>query len=274
MKPSDRAKNRTERVRKHRAKKRRIARIRRELALGRTDNPKGVFHPKVEEILAIKPNGKARNEFIQRNTKIITLCPYTNNDKTTGAKGSCDGRNKKLEDPLRVQQIIQVNLAKESEEPIFADRIIIKKSNIEKGGMGAFAAQHIPKGATVAVYGGTYHSSEDFRSEYYIFSAVENYGINGYCSLAKGNPILHGMHIANDYHLGLVLGDSPNWKEYKKMSKSEKYNMVVEDNFVFTALRDIEAGEELYYHYGWSEDDNDEEEDNDDDDEDYNKDDD
>ena len=252
QKPSNTAPRVAERVRKCRRKKRQIALIQANEEMGITTDRRGVCCRKLLEILDKPPNGSGRNNFIKENTEIITLVPYTNVDRTTGAKHG-GVRNQVVNDRYRVQHIIRLNLATGTERPRFADQLVVKRSNIKNAGMGIFTARPLKKGEKFAVYAGTYHTGRGFRSEYYMYNEKQGYGLNACPSVGKHpKPLYMGMHLANDIHLGLILGDHPDYGAYKSLRLSPEYNAWVNEDFLFVAKRDMKAGEEIYYHYGWS----------------------
>jgi hypothetical protein len=213
---------------------------------------RGVFANKLKEIVAYPAEGDLRNDFIQQNSEIITLTPHTNLEQTSGAKRN-DGLNKEINDPLRVQHVVRVNLLLRGEEPAFVDRFIIKKSTTPNAGMGVFAAAPIGEGEDIGIYAGQHRSSPHFRSEYYMYSEEYGYGLDASAPSGKDAPIFHGLHLANDPHLPLVLGSGPKWREYRSKRNANEYNMEAQPNFVLRALRNIAEGEELCYHYRWEE---------------------
>ena len=205
------------------------------------------------EILAISPKGNARNDFIEENIEIITLPPVINKQKVMGAHYPNEDKEKS-EDPTLVQQLLKVNLAKTNEKPLFKEWFYIRQSDIEKSGVGVFAAKEFRRGDYLGVYAGKHKKKPGYSSPYYMYSEENQYGIDGYSS-KPGNPILLGLHLANDYYLHLILADAPDWNQYRRRKNAPEYNMYVNHNFVCFAKRNIKKGEEIYLHYDWCEED-------------------
>ena len=121
--------------------------------------------------------------------------------------------------------------------PLLEKYLVVKRSTIPGAGKGLFTKQFIEKGARIVQYKGKRTA----------WKAIQQQEFNGYVYYIKRDLVIDARNYIKTF--GRYANDAKGISRLKKFNNNSRY--VVEGQSVFIeAIKDINAGEEVFVSYG------------------------
>lgn len=125
------------------------------------------------------------------------------------------------------------------------DKVYLKKSNIKNAGNGLFSNKHFIKGEIITFYSGKVIN-------------IKDYEVNSDYALNVGNKIILGNKLFNNSDNAAQfindIGSIYNIKSIKRyietINSTNSYLVEHDNNFLAVCIKNIQPGDEIYFHYG------------------------